>query len=203
MFSFFFDKLYEIREVRQAFKNICIDKMLSDGYFDMRMYIEARIEKEDMLSKLVLYKSRYSILYKNPYPSKDSAAGQWNDYFNHNCNIDYEIKLSNIESEAIVNWMYMILKNTMEREEFTKEILKNIKDFEGISNSSELSNGVVFNRKKVEIKFISSISELNFLIASYSSNDKQLFFRGHANSNYILLPSVMRSKHWRENESNM
>ena len=34
-YFYFFDDLYYIEDIQQAFKNICLDKMLSDGYFDM------------------------------------------------------------------------------------------------------------------------------------------------------------------------
>lgn len=206
MFFFFFDKLYNVAEVKQAFKNICLDKMLSDGYFDMSMYIFARIRKDDMLSKLVLCKSRYALLYKHSYPTKDNAAELWLQYFNNNDyyeNTNYDIKLSYIESKAIVNWVYRVFKNSSEREAFTKEIFKNIKDLYSIRNSICFSRGVVFNEKKVEINFLSSISTLNTIISAYKIAGKQLFFRGHANPNYILLPSVMRSKCWTNNESTM
>ena len=44
-FFFFFDELYNVKTIQQAFKNICLDKMLSDGYFDMSSYIFGRIKK--------------------------------------------------------------------------------------------------------------------------------------------------------------
>lgn len=37
MFFFFFDGLYNITGIQKAFKNVCLDKMLSDGYFDNSM----------------------------------------------------------------------------------------------------------------------------------------------------------------------
>ena len=48
MFSFFFERLYHIQDIQQAFKNICLDKMLSEGYFDMSLYIYGRIKKKKM-----------------------------------------------------------------------------------------------------------------------------------------------------------
>lgn len=206
MFLFFFDELYNIAEVKQAFKNICLDKMLSDGYFDMSMYIFARIKKDDMLSKLILCKSHYAILYKNPYPTKENAVKLWRQFFNNNGgkeNANNYIELSFVESEAIVNWIYRAFKDSSEREAFTKDLFKNIKDLYDIKNHICFSRGVVFNKEKVEINFISSISALNSVIPSSKSDRKSLFFRGHANPNYTLSPSVMRSKFWETNESTM
>lgn len=51
MFFFFFDELYRIEDIQQAFKVVCLDKMLADGYFDMSMYINARVHKDGMFAK--------------------------------------------------------------------------------------------------------------------------------------------------------
>lgn len=207
MFFFFFNELYNITEIQKAFKNICLDKMLSDGYFDMSIYIFARVRKDDMLSKLVLGNSRYAILYKNSYPTEEKAVNFWEQYFikenKDSGNTKNDIELSYIESVAIVNWIYRVLKNSSKRVEFTKALFKNIKELHNISNSIKFSRGVVFNKEKVEINFISSISALSSIISSCKIAGKQLFFRGHANPNYILLPSVMRAKSWKNNESIM
>ena len=46
IFFFFFQELYHIPEVQQAFKNICLDKLLIDGYMDMSVYINGDIRKK-------------------------------------------------------------------------------------------------------------------------------------------------------------
>ena len=56
-YFYFFDDLYYIEDIQQAFKNICLDKMLSDGYFDMSAYIFGRLKKEDIYARLVASKS--------------------------------------------------------------------------------------------------------------------------------------------------
>lgn len=207
VFSFFYDELYNVTEVKKAFKAICLDKMLSDGYTDMSTYIFARIKKDDMLSKLVMYKSRYTILYKNSYPTKENAYSLWRKYISNENdfyeNTNNDTKLLYIESEAIVNWVYRAFNNSSERVEFTENLFKTIKDLHHIRNNIRFSRGVVFNKEKVEVNFISSISALNSIISICSIAGRQLFYRGHSNSNYILLPSVMRSKSWETNECTM
>ena len=32
-FFFFFEELYHLNAIQQAFKTVCLDKMLADGYF--------------------------------------------------------------------------------------------------------------------------------------------------------------------------
>ena len=204
MFFFFFNELYYEFPIQQAFKNICLDKMLPDGYFDMSKYIFARIKKEDMLSKLILANSKYSVLYKGSYPTKENAVNLWREtIYAQNEYINNEIELSLLESEAVVNWVYRSCRNAEERELFTKELFKNIKDLHNIRNKVTFSQGVVFNKEKVEIHFVSSIAKLNSILSSYGVVGTQMFFRGHANSNYNLLPSIMRKTNWKLNEREM
>jgi hypothetical protein len=203
MFFFFFDELYYIPEIEKAFKNVCLDKMLLDGYFDMSVYISGIISKNEMLSKLEVCKSRYDVLYKHSFPKKDNAAELWRQYFNNNEIAYNDVELSGIESVAIVNWVYKAFDNKSDREEFTRELLKNIKDFHKISNNIRFSRGVVYNEEKVEINFVSSISKLYSLISAYKNPGNQMFFRGQSNANYILLPSVMRSNHLKKKEKDM
>ena len=114
-----------------------------------------------------------------------------------------ETKLSLLESEALVNWVYRVFRNAKERREFTEERFKNLKDLYGISNKIKYDNGVIFNKEKVEIHFISSMSMFHSILSSYWVAGKQMFFRGHADSNYSLLPSVMRRSGWKHNEREM
>lgn len=207
MFQIFFEQLYNIREVNQAFQKVCLNKMLLEGYCDMSMYIFGRIRKEDMLTKLITCKSPYATLYRNAYPKEDNAIALWRKYFNSNTNNyqneNCEIELNNDEAIAIVNWVFRAFNNSNEREQFTKTIFKRVKDLYEIRNNIKFIRGVVYNEKKVDVRFISSISAMNSMIASCKSDGKQLFFRGHANSNYLLLPSLMRSKRWKIHEQDM
>ena len=204
-YFYFFDDLYYIRDIQQAFKNVCLDKMLSDGYFDMSVYIFGRLKKEDMYARLVSSKSKYAALYQGRFPNKDTASSVWRqkmgeDAYSIN---DGETKLTYLESSAIVNWVYKALKNSEERNTFTKELLGQIKELHGIENDIRFAKGVVYNAEKVEIHFLSSVSSINSYISSLKKNTGTLFFRGHADPNYILRPSIMRTPHLAQNESNI
>lgn len=204
-FYFFFDELYHIPDIQQAFKNICLNKILSDGYFDMSKYIFGRIKKEDMYAKLKAKGSKYAILYKGSIPKKDRAYYFWtsalgdNDYMS-----DDIIKISYDDSVAIVNWVYRTMKNSDERAEFTKQLFEQIKDFYEIKNSVKFSNGVVYNEEKVEIHFLSSIASVSKFVSSIKLRDGEcLFYRGHADANYTLLPSIMRKEGLYSHERNL
>ena len=202
-YFYFFDDLRYIKDIQQAFKNICLDKMLSDGYFDMSAYIFGRLKKEDMYARLVSSRSKYAVLYQGRFPNKDAASSVWRQKMGeetHNID-DTESHLTHLESSAIVNWVYKALKNSKERSTFTKELLGQIKELHGIENDIRFARGVVYNAEKVEIHFLSSVSSINTYISSLKRKTGTLFFRGHADPNYILRPSIMRNLHLSQNES--
>lgn len=202
-FFFFFEELYYIKDIQQAFKSVCLDKMLADGYFDMSMYINARIHKDAMFAKLKNENSKYAVLYQNSYPKSENAYRFWKEKILDEYIDENESQgLSDTESVAIVNWIYRILKNAEEREKFTKELFGQIKELHGIQRNIVYSQGVFYNKAKVEVHFFSSVSGVTNFISGLNQS-KRLFFRGHSNPNYLLLPSVMRNKHTLENEYKM
>ncbi len=203
MFFFFFGKLYNIDIIRQAFKLVCLDKMLADGYFDMSVYINGRIHKADMYAKLKKADSPYSVLYQESYPKPEQAYEFWIERFSDkDVSENTERRLSNTESVAIVNWIYRIFKNAKEREEFTKELFGQIKELYGIQKNIAYAQGVFFNKAKVDLHFFSSVSGVSKFISSLKSSE-ELFFRGHSNPNYLLLPSIMRNESTKANEYKM
>lgn len=169
-FFFFFVTLYNISDIQLAFKNICLDKILSDGYFDMSVYIYGRIKKDDMYAQLVAQNSKYAILYRDTYPKQENAATIWREkigvYSNGDNNEIAAYEPTYLESSAIVNWVYRTLKNAEERVAFTEDLFKDIKDLHHIQNQIQFSNGVVYNRAKVDLHFFSSVSSVENFIAS-------------------------------------
>lgn len=71
-----------------------MDKMLSDGYFDMSIYIYGRIKKDEMYAKLVARKSKYAVLYRGAYPNQDNARSVWNSKVQKQESVDNEQKLN-------------------------------------------------------------------------------------------------------------
>lgn len=191
--------------MQQAFKKICLDKMLSDGYFDMSVYIYGRIKKDDIYAGLVLQKSKYAALYQGAYPTKDNAVSIWHSKIKEPEYIDTigKNELTYEEASAIVNWVYRSLKSSHDRETFTQELFNQINELNEIKNTLRLSRGVVYNDAKVSLYFSSSISEINSLISSLKKTSKTLFYRGHSNPNYILRPSVMRTPHLQQSENKL
>lgn len=180
--------------------------MLSDGYFDMSVYIYGRIRKEDMCARLSARKSIYAVLYKEAYPKKDNAYSAWAGHFGEQTDTSNNLintELTYEDSVAIVNWVYRTMKNAEERTQFTLELFEHIKELYGIRNRIKFAQGVFYNSAKVDLHFFSSISSVSRFVASINNKDNTLFFRGHADPNYTLRPSIMRSKKLQKNESKL
>ncbi len=208
--GFSVDGLLDIKEVYQAFKMICIDKMLSDGYFDMSVYINGRIKKDEIYAKLMAQKSKYANLYRGAYPSQDKVISAWHDKAEKRKSTSDSRRtgLTYEEASAIVSWVFRSQRNAHEREIFTEEIFQHIKEFKDIQNSIHFLNGVAYNDDKVELHFFSSISDISSFISSLMMDDgrdegRLFFYRGHANANYILRPSIMRTSGLQKNESTL
>ena len=108
MFFFFFDDLIYQTKVGEAFEKICTKKMLLDGYINMSVYIQAKINKPEMLSLLEKAESRFSVLYSSSFPKKENVFSFWQKQFGQMSVFDYD-ELSMLEAHAIVYWIYLSL----------------------------------------------------------------------------------------------
>lgn len=178
-------------------------KMVSDGYFDMSMYISGKINKQEMYAKLVSVKSKYAALYQGNIPTRETAWGVWNQTLGQAYYGNEQLRLSSLESSAIVNWVYMVQENHQQRIAFTLQLLRETKRFHGIAQDVKIAKGVVYNAEKVELHFLTSVASVNQYIAKLNEKGKGIYYRGHSNPNYLLQPSIKRTKRLEKNESKM
>ena len=181
--------------------------MLSDGYFDMSAYIYGRLKKENIYAELANAKSEFAVLYQGSYPTQENAPTVWQEKIGSGEVDSWDDadsqRITYAESCAIVNWVYRTMKNAEQRENFTKELLHQLKELHSIKNNIRFSRGVVYNAAKVDIHFLSSVSAVNTFLSSLKKKTGTLFYRGHADANYILLPSIMRSNNLQRHESQL
>lgn len=200
-FFFFFEELYHIEDIRQAFKDICYEKLNMDGYIDMNPYIKKTYDKKEILLDLQAHKSRYTPLYQQAYPKGDEAVNTWDKCISSNNN--KAIQLTVLEAKAIVNWVYNSLKNTAERAEFTKAIFAQLGKFYELDGEISYAQGIVFDKKRVEINFCSTLHDVTQVLPSEEDSQEKMFYRGHTNPNYFLEPSVMRTPSFLQSEDKM
>ncbi len=197
MFFFFYENLYDKKEIQQAFKITFLNRLMYEGYFDISSYIGRGDNKTEMHSKLSAINSKYAKLYKDNFPEIEDATTVWNSVVTDQ---DYGNKSELLydEADAIVKWIYNCFKKKEDREQFTKEIFEKIPEFRRFDNI-RIKEGIVYDEKNVNINFVSSISSLSKILYDINKN-KTIFYRGHSNVNYSLRPSIMRTNTLLENE---
>ncbi len=206
MFFFFFkEELYTDYIIQQAFRKICLDKMLIDGYFDMRKYVEGKTDRLELYVKLKKRKSCFANLFKSEYPkTHDEVMNLWHRVSENRGKINDNnlnaFDLSTDEADAIVYWVYQV--DTEERETITSYIFGQEKSLNGIDCKIDYEHGIPYNSKKIEIKVINSVSDFYSIITTVNI-PRRLFYRGHSNANYLLLPSLFRSENLLKNERKM
>lgn len=196
-FFFFFNELYNIPTIKLAFKKTCQEKLLFDGYYDMSRYINGTITDEEMRYLLAIEKSPFIKLYQQAYPTKENAYHVWETMFSVS---ESNVHLSISECEAIIYWVYMIMQDQAERIELTKKIFNEEKELHEISSAIEEQDGVFYNAKTIELRFVDSIAKFNDAVTKYTKKDERIFYRGHSDANYLLQASIFRKQEWEMNE---
>lgn len=204
MFFFFFENnLIENTIIKKAFEIVCINKLRQDYYCDMSEYIFARINKNEIYSSLSAMKSPFAYLYKNSYPQRDKANEYWYSFSKNNlvC-YNEKMEMSAIEAKAIVYWIYRIYNNAEQRRVATKEMLSEL-SFSFELDELSFAQAIIYIKSKVEINLITSFDKANKILQSIGKTGKSIYYRGHSNVNYVLLPSVMRLNSWYEHECDL
>lgn len=205
-YYYYFENACEIPDIQEAFKRICLNKMLLDGYCDMSQYICFSVTKGSMYEVLLKQKSQYVPLYydKNTFPKREKIAEQWHNIMSSNqpeTPVVIQEQMTDLDAQAIVHWVYAAFRSRKEKEEFTKAIFSEIKELANIQHFIQFDNGVVYNSKTVSINFFCSLPQIIEFVTKTIKSEETVFYRGHSDANYILLPSIMRSLQLKKNEN--
>lgn len=203
-FFFFFESIYEDPIVQRAFEMICGEKLLSDGYCDFGEYVYARISKHDLKKALDAMGSPYAVLYGDSYPTGETAAEYWRSHISRNRENEgpaRALALTHVEASAIVNWVFRTLKNAEERLSVLEQLAQKITGTQTLR--IKLTRSVVYDESRIQIHFFSGINGFYEQISDLQEPGSTLFFRGHADVNYRLLPSILRTPGWRTHEKEM
>lgn len=220
-FFFFYCGLENEPVVREAFRQICAEKLFSDLYCDMEEYLSARISKREMRSLLEKEGSVFADLYKGTYPTEDYAFQQWHrismqyvkeqreegqyeegDRISPDRQPEEAPRLKKIEAKAIVNWIYRIYPKKEIRQEETRRILETLAAEYGIQELG-FEDTIIYVKSKAEIRMITSFTRFCDTILGIENKKRAFYYRGHSDSSFLLQPSVMRKESWLVHERDM
>ncbi len=202
-FFFFFSLLENDPVVRLAFNEVCGNKLQCDGYCDLNSFIYGRISKEEIKRSLEEAKSPFAKLYQKAYPTSETVSEMWRQFTETELSENNMTELKTVESMAVMNWHYQSFRTWEEREKFTIDLAKKVKDIYNYQARLTFDRGFVFDKSLVELVFVSSINKFYSEISAMGNPNCDLYFRGHSNANYTIVPSIMRKKEWKINERRM
>ena len=110
--------------------------------------------------------------------------------------------LSNLNAQALVYWIYSVYETHDERVEETRKFFSFIEQQYNVRNL-HIKDGVIYKNDVINLHIIESFSDYIDVVHEIDSEDEYTFYRGHANANYILLPSVLRKTSWSIHEQDM
>jgi len=211
--SFFFwnEELSNNIIVQEAFKKICFEKLITEGYCDMNsVFNRPSLKREEIAFELAKIKSPLASLFKQIYPkSLDEAKNKLLFILDKE---ELDVKQMNYYSFfAIVYYMYRAMPKFQQRSQITQELFENWKNYfhdSGWIHSSmdmdlRISEGIIFNYNTVDVRVIKSISKYMEILEEIRVSEKKVFFRGHSDISYRLLPTIFRSEEWLKNEKKM
>ncbi|MFL0248090.1 FRG domain-containing protein [Clostridium sp. WILCCON 0185] len=171
----------------------------------MNSYIYNKSNKESMYHMLKDIDSPIAELYKGSYPKGNEISNFLSTFLSSQVMKNYVIadNMKLLEAQALLNWIYKTFRTTDERLEATTELAELLKEKYKLEGEIRVAQGIAYLSSQVELNFISSINEFCYMIEDIHKLGKSIFYRGHSEANYILIPSLMRRQSWLQNERKM
>ena len=182
-----YKQIVRIPRVREAMEIVCEDKLIQEGYADMSYFIDLVDARETIRHEL---KTRDTELDGLLFPKFATVAEAEEILGNMNQEVPYKMELSPNEATVIVYWVYARMENKKEREKFTSRYFSNDEKMARYGKIG-YKEGVLFFVDKVQVKFIYYVSDLEECISFFRTPNT--YYRGHADCNFSLIPSVMRN----------
>ncbi|MDF2872879.1 MAG: hypothetical protein K0R05_4454 [Anaerocolumna sp.] len=112
---------------------------------------------------------------------------------------------------AIVYYIYRTIPTYEERSQKTQAMFESWKKYLYEFNENflsrdldlRISGGIIFDFNTVDLRVIRSISNYVDLLDEIRVPEEKVFFRGHSDISYRLLPSIFRKDEWLHNEKKM
>lgn len=202
-FFFFFYDLGELNKnkiIEQAFEKQLIRRLRIYGYLDFNIFLgNPKIAKDDIRKKLG--RSCLSELFKRKYPrNTEELENILRDVL---YKMDGEINLSYYESYALIFYILNIEKTFADKIKTVREFINQNLD-DDLPMNLEISNdGIVYDSNRVVLITVDSVEKYIKFLNNISRQENEIFFRGHSNVNYELLPSLFRRQSYYLNEKKM
>ncbi|MCI1951462.1 MAG: FRG domain-containing protein [Clostridiales bacterium] len=186
-----------------AFHTAYLDKLIQDGYVYVKDLFEIT-SKNEIIKRLNYENSEFSSLIELYRKQKNYLTNeQLASLVKYNSEGKVNNNLSDTECKAIINLVLGLYSKNDDKYEFLLNLSNKItNDKFGFCNPDETKSKREFiGKKDISITSVDNlISFLRFIKDLNISNKYRTFYRGHSRLNYLLLPSIMRTKELLLNE---
>lgn len=212
MFFFFFDEALSNNSIiQEAFEYICFQKLVAEGYCDLNpVFGKPNIRKEELAYHLEALHSPLASLFRQPYP-KDMEEVKQRLLPVLDKMAEEQTPLSDYTLFAILYYIYRVFPTYEKRADITQQMFEGWNDYLYNSRNQNLytdfdlriSGGIVFDENTVDLRVVNTISTYISLLDEMNTPDEKVFFRGHRDISYQLVPSIFRKDEWLHNEKKM
>lgn len=186
-----------------AFHTAYLDKLIQDGYVYVKDLFEITSKKE-ITKRLNYENSEFSSLIELYKKQKNYLTNErLASLVKYNSERKVNNNLSDTECKAIINLVLGLYSKNDDRYDFLLNLSNKItNDKFGFCNPDKAKSKKEFiGKKDISITSVDNlISFLRFIKDLNISNNNRTFYRGHSRLNYLLLPSIMRTKELLLNE---
>ena len=185
-------KLAEYDFLKKALNDLFLNKLYTDGY----VYCDDKIlMSKEKLSQCISQESPFYCLVS----SKSTNASDFKELASKFDEIKLDNSSTSFYEDCAIVYSLFKAKGELGKSTLLMMWLNAIKIF----NPCYVQHGdFIYDKEKIKLIKISSLKRYIEEIEKLLSSD-MIFYRGHTNINYKVLPSLFRNRKWIENESDM
>ena len=176
----------EHKLINEAIRNVIYKKFTIDGYFDLSDFASNNINKGIILMKInskelkdIINMKELNLLQKLNLIDEKGI---------------FDLGLNDIEATFLV---YLVLQEVGIKEKKINFIIKWLQKHTDEKKINCIGN-IIYSQDRVKVNFIENTSD--YLTKIYNIHEQKIYFRGHSNCNFKLIPSIMRERNLYKSE---
>lgn len=194
----------QIAWLNDIFYELIGNRLINEGYVDVSLFLDYPIAKQ---AHALEWKRNLSCIYQlfraRTAGTDKSQTAVFHEFWKKYSGSGEQ--LSRKGQEAVIYWFFTKYSGRLQSRKAL--LVAMIEHFcpEDTEREWKLAGNILSNVFCCEVITVSSLEEYVDVVAGFQAEcgDGKLYYRGHADVNYDLLPSIKRQKNWARNEDRM
>ena len=190
--------------LKDIFYSVIGNRLIDEGYVDVSRFLEYPVAKQ---AHALAWKRSSSCIYQlfraGTKEGDNSKIAVFNQFWDTYCASGEQF--SRKGQEAVIYWFFTKYSGGLKSRKALLVAMTEQFCPEDTGRKWKLTGNILSNDICCEIIPVTSLEEYVDVVACFQAEcgDRKLYYRGHANVNYDLLPSVKRLENWARNEDRM